>query len=87
MSTTTVRIPADVFQSARRIAALQGRTPGDVLADAWHEYLVENREQFAADLEEAAELVRAGDTEGLARHTSRSAEERGRNLARRARGR
>jgi len=71
-----VRLPEDMYESAKRIAALQGRSPADLLTDAWEQYLVVHREELATGFEEAAELLRAGDTEGLATLASRSADAR-----------
>lgn len=73
MSAVT-RLPADVNSSAKQIAAMQGRTPGDVIAQAWREFLERHRDEFAADFERAAALIREGDTEGLAAHANRFAD-------------
>ncbi len=66
-----VRLPEDLYESARRIAALQGRQASELIEEAWAQYLTEHRDQFASDLEQAAKLLRAGDTEGLARLANR----------------
>jgi len=65
MSTSVVRIPSDVHLEARRIAALCGEQPGDLLAQAWREYVVNHREEFAADLDRAADLMRNASLEDL----------------------
>ena len=74
--TVVVRLPEELYESAKRFAALQGRQPSDVLADAWGQYLEANREQLAADLEQAAQMLRAGETDALAEFASRSARAR-----------
>jgi hypothetical protein len=81
-----VRLPEDIYASARRIAALQGRQANDLLREAWEQYLEAHREQFASDFEEAAQLLRSGDTDGLTGLASRSAKERAEEAARAARG-
>ncbi len=70
---SVVRVPTDVHRESKRIAELRGIAPGDVLADAWREYFEKHREQFAADLEEAARLLRDGAVEDLAAFASRTA--------------
>jgi predicted transcriptional regulator len=74
--TTTMRVPTQVNDSVKRIAALQGRAPSDLIAEAWNCYLERHREQFAKDFEEAAALIREGDTAGLAQFASRSVVDR-----------
>lgn len=76
MSTGVVRVPESVLQESKRIAALKGVQPGDLLAEAWREYLKNHREGFAADLEEAARLLREGSLDDIARFASRSVDER-----------
>ena len=62
-----VRVPDDLYESARRFAALQGRHPGEVLADAWEHYVRDHRDQLADDLEQVAKLLRAGEVNGFAK--------------------
>lgn len=74
MSTSAVaRLPADIHASAKAIAGMQGRTPGEVIAQAWREFVERHGDEFAADFERAAALIRDGDTEGLAAHANRFA--------------
>lgn len=73
---TTVRIPDEIDASIKAIAGLQGRVPGKVLAAAWLEYFEAHREEFVAQFERAAELVRSGDTEGMAAMMNRFNDER-----------
>ncbi|MFL5886708.1 MAG: hypothetical protein ACJ77M_16685 [Thermoleophilaceae bacterium] len=80
-----VRLPEELYESAKRIAALQGRQPSDVLAEAWEQYLSAHREDFANDFEHAAELLRAGDTDGLMKFATRSARARAEAAAEAAR--
>jgi hypothetical protein len=74
--TGVVRVPEGVHLEAKQIAQLRGQQPGDVIAEAWRQYMLENRDQFAADLEEAARLLRNGSTEDLAKFVSRDARDR-----------
>ncbi len=75
---SVVRVPDTVLTEAKRIAALQGTQPGDILATAWREYLDNHRAEFAGDLERAAELLRNGTLDDLAAFASRNAKERAR---------
>jgi hypothetical protein len=86
MSSTPVRVPAEVHAQATRLAALRGQQPGQLLADAWEEYLANHREDFAADLEQAARIVRDGTVDDLAAFASRNAAQRAREAAQRLRG-
>lgn len=69
---TTVRVPDELLEDVRRIAALQGRAPGEMLARAWHDFIDRHREEIAHDFERAAELIRSGDTPALAEHVGRN---------------
>ncbi|MDX6587246.1 MAG: ParG [Solirubrobacterales bacterium] len=80
-----VRIPEDLHDQVKRIAALQGRQSTDVLRDAWAQYLEAHRTDLAANLEQAAELLRNGDTQGLAELASSSVDARAAGAAEAAR--
>lgn len=69
---TTVRIPEDLLEDVRRVGALQGRAPGEMLTQAWHDFVDRHREEIAADFEQAAAHIRAGDTARLATHVGRN---------------
>ena len=68
-----VRLPDELYESARQFAALQGRQASDLLAEAWDQYLRDHRDQLAADLEQAAKLLRAGDSQALSKMVGSSA--------------
>jgi thioredoxin-like negative regulator of GroEL len=80
-----VRLPEDLYANVKKIAALQGRQPAEALTEAWDQYLARHREDLAASFEEAAQLLRAGDTEALAELASRSVEARAEGAAAAAR--
>lgn len=82
---SVVRVPSHVQIESKRIAAIRGQAPGEVLAEAWSEYFENHRDQFAADLEEAARLLRDGTVDDLAQFASRNVQERATAAARRAR--
>jgi hypothetical protein len=69
MSTTPIRIPTDIHEQTMRIAAMCGEQPGALLAQAWREYLVNHRDDFAADLDQAAQLMRSGSVEEIVAFT------------------
>lgn len=64
--TTVARIPEHVHLEAKRLAAIRGQQPGEVLTAAWNEYLENHRDEFAADLEQAAAVMRDGTVHDLA---------------------
>lgn len=65
MGTSVMRVPSDVHEQATRMAALCGEQPGALLAQAWKEFLVNHREAFASDLEQAAQLIRSASLDEL----------------------
>jgi len=81
---SVVRVPTDVHSEATRIAAFRGQQPGHLIAEAWREYLANHRQECAADLEEAARLMRNGTPDDLAAFTSRTADARAKAAAARA---
>ncbi len=65
MKTSTMRVTETVRDEVTRMSQLCGDQPAVLLERAWNEYLINHREQFAADLEAAAQLVRNGSTDDL----------------------
>jgi hypothetical protein len=65
MTTTTVRVPVELQEQVTRVSELVRETPGELLAAAWAEYVERHRDDFAADLQRAANLVRNGTLEDL----------------------
>jgi hypothetical protein len=86
VATTVSRIPDEVLHGAKAIASLQGKTTNAVLVEAWHEYMERHRDEIAANVERAADLLRSGDMEGLIAHANRDAEKRARRAAEAAQG-
>lgn len=76
MSTRVLRVPATVHNEATEIAALRRAQPGQLVAEAWREYMENHREEFAADLEKTAKLLRDGTMDQLAAFVSRNAADR-----------
>ena len=74
--TSPVRVPDDVHSETKQLAAMRGQQQGELLAAAWREYLERHKDQFAADLEQAAELLRDGTPNELAEFASRNASAR-----------
>lgn len=74
--TRVLRVPEQVHTQATQIAALRHSQPGHLVADAWREYIENHRDEFAADLEKTAKLLRDGTLEQLATFTSRNADDR-----------
>jgi hypothetical protein len=74
--TRVLRVPEQVHSQATQIAALRNSQPGHLVADAWREYIENHRDEFAADLEKTAKLLRDGTLEQLTEFTSRNADAR-----------
>jgi predicted transcriptional regulator len=64
-ATTTVRVPVALQREVTRVSELVQETPGELLAAAWAEYVERHRDDIAADLKRAADLVRNGTLEDL----------------------
>ena len=74
--TKVVRVPETVHAEATRLAALRGETAGDLMAEAWREYLATHKEEFAMELEHASQIIRNGTLNDLADYLSSSAKSR-----------
>lgn len=64
-ATTTVRVPLALQREVTRVSELVQETPGELLAAAWAEYIERHRDDIAADLQRATDLVRNGTLEDL----------------------
>lgn len=85
MASTTMRVPTELNEQTKRMAALTGGTPGDLLAEAWAEYMENHRDEFALELEHAAHLVRNGSREELVGFANRNNREKAKKAAARLR--
>ncbi len=68
------RIPEHVHIESKRLAAIRGQQPAEVLAAAWREYLENHRDEFAAELETAAAALRNGTLDDLVDFLNRDAD-------------
>jgi len=75
-STRVVRVPEDTHNEATQVAALRRVQPGELLAEAWREYMEKHREEFAKDLEQIAGLLRDGTLEQVSEFVNRSSKAR-----------
>ncbi len=83
--TTTIRVSTEIQGEISRIAALKGVSSGELLGQAWREFLETHRAELASDLEQAAEILRGGTTEDLANFLSRDVPARAKRAAEAAR--
>ncbi|HET6547295.1 MAG TPA: hypothetical protein VFG79_02480 [Solirubrobacter sp.] len=58
-------MPVELQEQVTRVSELVRETPGELLTAAWAEYVERHRDEFAADLQRAAELVRDGTLQDL----------------------
>lgn len=79
--TTAVDVPDALSEEIAAIASMAGRQPGELLTEAWREFLDRNQDAMAAQYREMAALVRRGDRDQLIRATTRSARARARATA------
>lgn len=78
---SVVRVPGTVHNQAKQLAGMRGQQPGEVIAEAWAEYIENHRGEFASDLEEAARVLREGTLDELATFASRNVESRAKAAA------
>lgn len=83
--TTTIRVSAEIQGEISRIAALRGVSSGELLGEAWREFLETHRSELAENLEQAAKILRDGTTQDLADFLSRDVPERAKRAAKAAR--
>ena len=81
VSTQPVRIPEDDLRSARSIAGLLGTTPGNLLHEAFQEYLANHREEINDTFRAAKKHLATGDREGLMGLASRGIHQRAQQAA------
>lgn len=86
MSTAVVRIDEAVLADVKAVAGMRGKTPGDMLAQAWSEFTKRNRAAISADFDHVADLVRRGDREGLLEFARQTRSARAHAAAERAAG-
>lgn len=76
--TTSVEIPDALSEEIAAVASRAGREPGDLLAEAWRDFLIRNDEAMAARYREMAEMVRQNDRQGLIEAATRAVPSRAR---------
>lgn len=76
-----LRLPVELEASVRRLAAIEGKAPGELLLAAWHEFVEGHRDTLAAEYRDAAELMRREDGDGLASFAARDARHRAKRAA------
>ncbi len=82
-----VRVPEEIHAPLRAVAALMGKTPGEVLASAFSEYCQIHKEELSTIFGHAQKLISNGDVTGLVDLTADSRRERAERAAAAARGR
>jgi hypothetical protein len=75
-------VAAPLLADIRALAEMQGSEPEGILADAWQEFLTKHVEQLSIEHREVAEMMKAGNKQGVAEYTSRHAATRARKRAR-----
>ena len=84
MSTAVVRIDEAVLADVKTVAGMRGKTPGDMLAQAWSEFAERHHAAISADFDHVADLVRRGDREGLLEFARQTRSARAQGAAARA---
>lgn len=85
MSTVAVRISEDIHADVKAVAAMRGKTPGAMLAQAWLEFTDRHRGEISSDFEAVARMFREGDRAGLAELSRQTRRERAESAAAAAR--
>lgn len=81
VNTQPVRIPEEDLRSARSISGLLGTTPGNLLHEAYQEFLANHREEINDAFDHAKEYVTSQDREGLLHLASQGIRERAERAA------
>ncbi len=63
--TVTTRVSERVHQGSRQVGPLLGIQPSEAIDMAWDEFVKNHREEFAANLEHLADVIRNGTTSDL----------------------
>jgi hypothetical protein len=71
-------LPPDLRSHVSALAAMQGRQPAEVLADAWNEFTTKHASELSKEHERVARMLREGDKKGVAEYTARHASRRAR---------
>ena len=75
-------LPADLRVDVKALAEMQGREPGQVLAEAWKDFIHKHAQELSKEHGEVAKMMREGDKKGVAEYTGRHAAARARSQAR-----
>lgn len=86
MASHPVRVPEGIVSQLRVVSAVFGRSPGDVLADAFNEYLAHHREELREQFELAQKYVLSGDIDTMMDVTQSSRQRRAKKAAERIAG-
>jgi ABC-type cobalamin transport system ATPase subunit len=81
VNTQPVRIPEEDLRSARSISGLLGTTPGNLLHEAYQEYLANHRDEINDAFDYAKKYVASQDREGLLHLASQGSWERAKRAA------
>jgi len=81
-----VQLPAEVRDSVLQLAREQGKTPEQVLGEAWKAYFRQNREALQQEFKKVGELIRSRDTEALVDYMLPDLDARAKEAEHRARG-
>jgi hypothetical protein len=65
MQEDEVQLPTEVRDSVIQLAREQGKTPEQVLGEAWKAYFRQNREALQQEFKKVGGLIRSVDTEAL----------------------
>lgn len=69
MSTQVIRVPDGLYKRVRMVSAVAGIAPGQLLYDAFEEYITSHAADFQQSFEEAQKYALSGDVEGMLNHS------------------
>lgn len=81
MPSHPVRIPEGTLSQLRVVSAVYGRTPGEVLSEAFNEYLDHHREDLRHQFELTQKYVLSGDADTMLELTRPARERRAKKTA------
>jgi len=82
-STIGFEIPEEIRGDVVRLAAMQGKTPLQLVAEAWRSYAEQNSEAMRTERRELTRMLEAGDEEGFLTATMPDLDEQAAEIAKR----
>lgn len=78
-------IPSGLYEEVKSFAGTEGRSPGELLIQAWREFAARHKMELDADSERVRKMLSDDDETGLAAYVNKSVKDRAQEASRKAR--